>query len=131
MVDMMGRLLPPAVQMELEALRDQRDLYRSLLLADPAMLANFMTQALETVERIRASLRNPTRDQTAFRAKIERLLDELASLGEALLGLHLPTIGARLANALAALREVEGRLRPRPATIFCPRWWCSRSSAAT
>ncbi|HEY7929839.1 MAG TPA: ATP-binding protein [Steroidobacteraceae bacterium] len=110
MTDMMTRLLPPAVQLELEALRDQRDLYRSLLLAEPQMLAGFMTHALETVERIRTSLRTPTRDQAGFRGKIERLLDELTALGEALLGLHLPTVSTRLANALAALREVESRL---------------------
>ncbi len=109
MTDSPTRLLPPAVQLELESLRDQRDLYRGLLLAEPAMLATFMTHALETVERIRSSLRTPTRDQPAFRVKIERLLDELTALGEALLGLHLPTISTRLANALAALREVEGR----------------------
>lgn len=106
----MARILPPSVQLELEALRDQRDLYRSLLLAEPAMLASFMTLALETVERIRTSLRTPTRDPAAFRGKIERLLDELTALGEALLGLHLPTVSTRLANALAALREIEGRL---------------------
>src|SRR6185437_12084767 len=110
MTDVTAHLLPPAVQLELEALRDQRDLYRSLLLAEPAMLAAFMTHALETVERIRTSLRTSTRDQAAFRAKIERLLDELTALGEALLGLHLPTISTGLANALAALREVESRL---------------------
>ncbi|HTT06371.1 MAG TPA: ATP-binding protein [Steroidobacteraceae bacterium] len=110
MTDMMTRLLPPAVQLELDTLRDQRDLYRSLLLAEPQMLAGFMTHALETVERIRTSLRTPTRDQAGFRAKIERLLDELTALGEALLGLHLPTVSTRLANALAALREVESRL---------------------
>jgi len=110
MTDVTAHLLPPAVQLELEALRDQRDLYRSLLLAEPAMLAAFMTHALDTVERIRTSLRTSTRDQAAFRAKIERLLDELTALGEALLGLHLPTISTRLANALAALREVESRL---------------------
>src|SRR6185437_7468506 len=110
MTDMMPHLLPPTVQLELESLRDQRDLYRSLLLAEPAMLASFMTHALETVERIRVSLRTPTRDQAGFHAKIERLLDELTALGEALLGLHLPTISTRLANALAALREVEARL---------------------
>jgi signal transduction histidine kinase len=110
MSDVMARILPPSVQLELEALRDQRDLYRSLLLAEPAMLASFMTLALETVERIRSSLRAPTRDPAAFRGKIERLLDELTALGEALLGLHLPTVGTRLANALAALREIEGRL---------------------
>jgi signal transduction histidine kinase len=109
MSDVLARILPPSVQLELETLRDQRDLYRSLLLAEPAMLSGFMTQALETVERIRSSLRNPTRDQATFRGKIERLIDELTALGEALLGLHLPTVSARLGSALAALREVEKR----------------------
>jgi signal transduction histidine kinase len=110
MTDIFPRILPPAVQLEIETLRDQRDLYRALLLAEPAALARFMTLALETVERIRSSLRAPTRDHAAFRGKIERLLDELTALGEALIGLHLPTISARLANALTALREVEARL---------------------
>ncbi len=110
MSDVLARILPPSVQLELETLRDQRDMYRSLLLAEPATLAGFMTQALQTVERIRSSLRTPTRDQAAFRGKIERLLDELTALAEALLGLHLPTVSARVNNALAALREVEARL---------------------
>jgi signal transduction histidine kinase len=110
MSESLPRILPASVQIELETLRDQRDLYRSLLLAEPATLSTFMTHALETVERIRASLRTPTRDHAAFRGKIERLLDELTALGEALVGLHLPTVSTRLANALAALREVETRL---------------------
>lgn len=110
MSETMARILPASVQLELETLRDQRDLYRSLLLAEPAPLGAFMTHALETVERIRSSLRTPTRDHPGFRGKIERLLDELTALGESLVGLHLPTVGARLANALVALREVEARL---------------------
>jgi len=110
MTDLTARMLPPSVQLELESLRDQRDLYRSLLLAEPPMLAAFMTQALETVERLRSSLRTPTRDQAAFHLKIDRLLDELTALGDALLGLHLPTIGTRIAQALTALREVGARL---------------------
>ena len=110
MSEVLARILPPSVQLELETLRDQRDMYRSLLLAEPALLASFMTQALQTVERVRSSLRNPTRDQAAFRRKIERLLDELTALGEALLGLHLPTVSTRLNGALAALREVAARL---------------------
>ncbi len=101
--------LPPSVQLELDNLRDQRDLYRSLLLSEPAKLAEFMTHALQTVEHIRSSLRAPTRDPAAFRGKIERLIEELTALGEALIGLHLPTVGARQLNALAALREVESR----------------------
>jgi chemotaxis protein histidine kinase CheA len=103
-------MLPPSVQLELDNLRDQRDLYHSLLLCEPGKLAEFMTLALQTVEHIRSSLRAPTRDPAAFRGKIERLITELTALGEALIGLHLPTIGARQANALAALREVESRL---------------------
>ncbi len=103
------RALPPSVQLEFEALRDQRDLYRSLLLSETAALAAFMTGALGTVERLRAALRLPTRDDTTFRGKIERLQAELSALGEALLGLHLPTVQARLASAQAALRDIEAR----------------------
>ena len=64
----------------METLRDQRDLYRSLLLAELEPLAACMTHALETVERIRAALRMPTRDAGAFRGKIELLQSELMSL---------------------------------------------------
>jgi len=109
MNEAVARMLSPAVQLELDNLRDQRDLYRSLLLSEPAQLASFMTHALQTVERIRTSLRTPTREPAAFRGKIERLVDELIGLGEALIGLHLPTVSARQASALAALREVESR----------------------
>jgi len=109
MNEAVARMLPPAVQLELDNLRDQRDLYRSLLLSEPAQLATFMAHALQTVERIRSSLRTPTREPAAFRGKIERLVDELIGLGEALIELHLPTVGARQVSALAALREVESR----------------------
>ena len=68
-----------------------------------------MTQALETVERIRAALRMPTRDAGAFRGKIERLQAELTSLSEAMLGLHLPTISSRVASAQATLQAIELR----------------------
>ena len=110
MTETLARFLPPSVQLELETLRDQRDLYRSLLLAEPGMLAVFMTHALQTVEHIRASLRTPTRDRGAFHGKIERLLEELTALGETLLGLHLPTVSTRLASAVAALGEIQSRL---------------------
>jgi signal transduction histidine kinase len=98
--------LPQGVLVELETLRDQRDLYRSLLLSELAPLAGCMAHALETVERIRSALRISTRDSDAFRGKIERLQDELSGLGDAMLGLHLPSISARLSEAQAALRSI-------------------------
>jgi signal transduction histidine kinase len=99
----------PAVQLELDMLRDQRDLYRSLLLAEPESLRSFLRIALKTVEGVRVSLRTPTRDHAAFRRKIERLRVELSTLADAMLGLHLPTVSARLASAQQAVGEVEGR----------------------
>jgi two-component system, chemotaxis family, sensor kinase CheA len=101
--------MSPAHQIEIETLRDQRDLYRSLLLSEPAALGAGLTQALAGVEQLRALLRTPTRDSTAFRGKIEQLLGELDSLAEALLSLHLPTISHRLEAAQGALREIEIR----------------------
>ena len=68
-----------------------------------------MAHALETVERIRTTLRTSTRDGDAFRGKIERLQDELFGLDEAMLGLHLTTISARLAAAQSALRSIGMR----------------------
>jgi signal transduction histidine kinase len=101
--------LEPSLRLELETLRDQRDLYRSLLLAEPAALGAGMTRALETVERVRARVRTPTRENSAFRGKIESLRTELGVLADALVGLHLPTVSARLAQAQEALRAVEQR----------------------
>ena len=101
--------LDPSLRLELETLRDQRDLYRSLLLAEPAALGTGMTRALETVERIRQRLRSPTRESSAFRGKIEDLLAELGTLADALVGLHLPTVSLRLEQAQSALRSVERR----------------------
>jgi signal transduction histidine kinase len=101
--------LPQGLLVELETLRDQRDLYRSLLLSELAPLASCMAHALETVDRIRAALRTSTRDGEAFRGKIERLQAELTGLGEAMLGLHLPSISSRLSAAQAALHSIGVR----------------------
>jgi two-component system, chemotaxis family, sensor kinase CheA len=109
MIDTTIQALDPSLRLELETLRDQRDLYRSLLLAEPAALGAGMTRALETVERIRQRLRSPTRETSAFRSKIEDLLAELVNLAETLIGLHLPTVSARLEQAQTALRAVERR----------------------
>ena len=102
--------LSPSFQLELETLRDQRDLYRSLLLSEPALLERGMTLGLASVQQIQSLLRAPTRDSAAFRGKIEQLLAELEALDEALLDLHLPTVSARLHSAQRALHEIE--LRP-------------------
>src|ERR1700722_13236088 len=99
----------PSFQLELETLRDQRDLYRSLLLSEPVALANGLTQALASVRQIQSLLQAPTRESAAFRGKIELLLAELEMLSEALLDLHLPTVSARLQSAHGALREIELR----------------------
>jgi two-component system, chemotaxis family, sensor kinase CheA len=104
-----GHALSPAQQLEIETLRDQRDLYRSLLLSEIDVLGTGLAQALGSVEQLRELLRAPTRDGPAFRGKIEQLLAELNSLAEALRPLHLPTISSRLESAQASLREIEAR----------------------
>jgi signal transduction histidine kinase len=101
--------LSPAGQLEIETLRDQRDLYRSLLLSDLPTLAQCLPRALTCVEQLRAALRAPTRDQTSFRGKIEGLLAELNVLTDALQGLHLPTVSRRVEDAENSLREIELR----------------------
>jgi signal transduction histidine kinase len=101
--------VPQALLVEIDMLRDQRDLYRSLLLSELAPLGVCMAHALETVERIRAALRLSTRDAAAFRGKIERLQNELSGLSDAMLGLHLPSITARVLSAQSALRAIELR----------------------
>ena len=98
--------MPPALLVEIETLRDQRDLYRSLLLSELTALASFMAHALETVERIRAALRLSTRDAGAFRGKIERLQNELSGLMDAMIGLHLPSIASRVSSAQETLRPI-------------------------
>ncbi len=101
--------LAPAQLLEIESLRDQRDLYRSLLLSEIDTLGSGLTQALGSVEHLRNLLRAQTRDGASFRGKIEQLLAELDSLAEALRPLHLPTISSRLETAQASLREIEAR----------------------
>jgi signal transduction histidine kinase len=102
--------MPQALLVEIETLRDQRDLYRSLLLSELTPLGACMAHALETVEHIRAALRMTTRDGGAFRGKIERLQNELSELTEAMLGLHLPSIISRVTSAQTALNAIG--LRP-------------------
>jgi signal transduction histidine kinase len=109
MNDSLIQAMPPALLVEMETLRDQRDLYRSLLLSELEPLAACMTHALETVERIRAALRMTTRDNDAFRGKIERLQSELTSLCEAMVGLHLPSVSSRVVSAQATLQAIELR----------------------
>ena len=109
MNDSLIQAMPPALVVEMETLRDQRDLYRSLLLSELEPLAACMTHALETVERIRAALRMTTRDDDAFRGKIERLQSELNSLNEAMVGLHLPSVSSRVVSAQATLQAIEQR----------------------
>jgi signal transduction histidine kinase len=101
--------LSPTTRVELDTLRDQRDLYRSLLLSELPALGAGLSQALICVEELRAVLRAPTRDPVAFRGKIEQLLAELDELEQALHGLHLPTISMRLEHARQALQEIEQR----------------------
>jgi signal transduction histidine kinase len=98
--------LTPAVQSEFDALREQRDLYRSLLLCEPGPLSIFMGYALDTVESLRSALRVQTRSSEAFRGKIDKLQMELLALEQALVGLELPTISARLQNAAAAVNDL-------------------------
>ena len=109
MNDSLIQAMPPALLVEMETLRDQRALYRSLLLAELAPLAACMTHALETVERIRAALRMTTRDDGAFRGKIELLQSELTSLCEAMVGLHLPSVSSRVVSAQGTLQAIELR----------------------
>ena len=109
MNDSLIQAMPPALVVEIETLRDQRDLYRSLLLSELEPLAACMTHALETVERIRAALRMTTRDDGAFRGKIERLQGELNSLNEAMVGLHLPSVSSRVVSAQETLQAIEQR----------------------
>ncbi len=104
--------LSPGLQSELDSLRDQRDLYRSLLLSDPIALAKFLNHALQSAEVMRATLRHPTREASAFRGKIERLHMELLGLGQALASLQLPTVQSRLQHAAAALQEMMLRAEP-------------------
>jgi len=103
------QLMPEALLVEIETLRDQRDLYRSLLLSELPALAGCMAQALETVDHIRAALRVPTRDAAAFRGKIELLQKELSGLTDAMLGLHLPSIATRVGSAQDTLRAICSR----------------------
>jgi len=103
------QLMPEALLVEIEILRDQRDLYRSLLLSELPALAGCMAQALETVDHIRAALRVPTRDAAAFRGKIELLQKELAGLTDAMIGLHLPSITMRVTSAQDTLSAISAR----------------------
>src|ERR1700689_502808 len=109
MNDSLIQAMPPVLVVEMETLRDQRDLYRSLLLSELEPLAACMAHALETVERIRAALRMTTRDNAAFRGKIELLQSELTSLSEAMVGLHLPSVSSRVVSAQATLQAIELR----------------------
>lgn len=102
-------LSPAQQQLEIETLRDQRDLYRALLLSDIEALGTGLTQALACAEQLRVLLRAPTRDDASFRGKIGQLLGELERLGEALRPLHLPTISRRLETARHSLEEIGSR----------------------
>ena len=98
-----------ALQLELDAVREERDLYRSLLLAEPTALANYLTHAQEACDALRVSLRQPARDPAAFRDKILQLADQVNTLSLVTEVMHLPTIGARLTGCATVLRELQAR----------------------
>jgi signal transduction histidine kinase len=98
-----------ALQMELEAVREERDLYRSLLLAEPTALSNYLTHAQEACDEIRASLRQPARDPAAFRTKISQLAERVNALTLVTELMHLPTVDGRLAGCTAVLRDLQTR----------------------
>jgi signal transduction histidine kinase len=98
-----------ALQLELEAVREERDLYRALLMAEPSALANYLIHAQEACDRIRASLRQPARDQAAFRAKIQQLAEQVDALQLVTEVMHLPTISVRLTGCATALRDLQAR----------------------
>jgi two-component system, chemotaxis family, sensor kinase CheA len=103
------QVLPPGLQSEFDSMRDQRDLYRSLLMSEPEPLALFMRRAMESVGCIRSTLRLSTRDSCAFRGKIERLQMELMALEQSLAQLRLPTVSQRLQTAAVAVNEIALR----------------------
>jgi hypothetical protein len=109
MSDALQQTPSPTLQCEFDAMRDQRDLYRSLLSSEPEALTLFMTHALESVECLRSTLRMPTREHGAFRGKIERLQMELMALEQSLTTLQLPTVGVRLQAAMTAVNEIALR----------------------
>ena len=124
--------LSPAQLLEIETLRDQRDLYRSLLLSEIDTLGTGLTQALGSVEQLRSLLRAQTRDGASFRGKIEHLLAELElAQPRRCAPLHLPTIG-QPARRAPRRRCMKSKRAPRSRAMTCCRpWWYSGIFAAT
>ncbi len=104
--------LPQTLKMEIEVLRDQRDMYRSLLLADPQELNAFLSRAMNSIDRLHSLVHTPTRDTTSFRGKISRLVSELDGLSEARGRVELPTVMTRLVRTRDMLAEILRRPQP-------------------
>lgn len=97
------------LRLELELAREERTLFRSLLMIDEAARADFFARAALCIERMRATLRLPTREDAAFRDKIERLLAELGHLDTAARVLQLPTVLQRLQSCAQVLSQLQAR----------------------
>ena len=69
---------------ELESARVERDLLQAAMLLEPLRAATFRDDALALADTVLPTLRQHTRDQAAFRIKIERLIATLQDLSRRL-----------------------------------------------
>lgn len=101
-----------ALQRELFAVREERDLCRALLLADSATARNFRREAGLAIERLPALLKQSTRETAAFCNKLQRLGDEMRRLGDLIADLPLPALGAEIEAARHGLDKLQALPEP-------------------
>jgi len=92
---------------ELESARVERDLLQAVLLLDPVRTGRFRSRVLAIADGVPPMLRLHTREQEAFRVKLERLGETLRELSQLLRELPRTVRIGTLDNALSRLGMLQ------------------------
>lgn len=98
-----------SLQQRSEQLRDERDLYRSLLYMHSASLRQLAGDASTVTTRMRSLMQQRARTDDLFREKITDLRQEAELIRSSSLGTRLPSVARRAEMLQEALRQLEER----------------------
>jgi signal transduction histidine kinase len=98
-----------SLQHRSEQLRDERDLYRSLLYMHSASLRQLAGDASTVTTRLRSLMQQRARTGDLFREKITSLRREAELIRSSALGSRLPSVARRAEMLQEALRHLEER----------------------
>jgi len=107
---MLGEILEHEnLHRRVEELRDERDLYRALLHMQAEELRRVAGDADTVTARLRGLLQQPARTPQLFRAKVNALGNELATIAGSATGARLPSVARRAGTLQENLETIAGQ----------------------